>query len=107
MVLTREFKDTIYNRAQSDPAYAEALLMEGVQLLLDGDLETAKSILRDYINATIGFDNLSEAVEIPAKSLMRMFSENGNPNARNLFSILVVLQNDAQLRLEVGSSEFG
>jgi len=56
--------------------------------MLAGDVETGKSILRDYINAAAGFGRLSEVTHKPAKSLMRMFSPKGNPRADNLFQII-------------------
>jgi hypothetical protein len=51
--LTRDFKEFAKARIERDPEYAQALLQEAVQTLVDGDVETAKSVLRDYINATI------------------------------------------------------
>jgi hypothetical protein len=44
-----------------------------IDTMLAGDVATGKAILRDYINAAVGFGYLSEATDIPAKSLMRMF----------------------------------
>ena len=58
MPLTRDFKETIQARAKRDLGFREALLEEGVECLLAGDVETGKSMLRDYINATIGFREL-------------------------------------------------
>ncbi len=49
--------------------------------LLSGDLETGIAILRDYINATVGFEKLNNRTQKPAKSLMRMFGPKGNPRA--------------------------
>ena len=71
MPLTREFKETVQARLRSDRRYRKELLREGVECLLAGDLDTGKAILRDYINATIGFDELSRT-KPHAKSLMRM-----------------------------------
>lgn len=48
MVLTKNFKDTIQARAQRDPAFRKALLQEGVECLLAGDVDTGKAVLRDY-----------------------------------------------------------
>jgi len=92
MALTRSFKDTVQARVQRDPAFRDALLAEGVDALLSGDVDTGKAVLRDFINATVGFDNLASATGTPSKSLMRMFSPSGNPNARNLFGVLGELQ---------------
>ena len=67
---------------------AAALLREGVDAMLSGDVETGKTILRDYIKATVGFEKLGEATGTPAKSLIRMLGPRGNPQARNLFGII-------------------
>ncbi|HXZ88156.1 MAG TPA: hypothetical protein VEF07_06270, partial [Candidatus Binataceae bacterium] len=69
MPLTRDFKQTIRARVERDPKFRAALLREGVEALLSGDLPTAKTILRDYIKATVGFADLAQATHIPSKSL--------------------------------------
>lgn len=104
MPLTRAFKDTVKARAERDAAFRDALLTEGVDALLAGDMDIGKAILRDYINATVGFDKLAEDTGTPAKSLMRMFGPRGNPNARNLFSIIHRLQNASGVSLRVRPS---
>ena len=92
MTLTRDFKQTIQARATKDPDFRQALLTESIQCMLKGEFETGKSILRDYINSTIGFQELSKQVGKQPQSLMRMLSTKGNPEAKNLFHILNVLQ---------------
>ena len=72
MPLTRDFKETIQERARRDAAFREALLKEAVDALFSGDVETGKIVLRDYINATVGFDKLATATKKSPKSLMRM-----------------------------------
>ena len=99
MPLTREFKETIQARIQKDPAFRKELLREGIECLLSGDLDTGKTILRDYINATVGFEKLGALTHKPAKSLMRMFGPKGNPRARNLFEVISHLQKSSGLRL--------
>lgn len=101
MPLTRSFKDTVRARVQRDPAFRAALLTEGVEALLSGDMDTGKAVLRDYINATVGFEQLAAATGTPSKSLMRMFGPAGNPNARNLFSVIGELQKAAGVNLQV------
>lgn len=101
MALTRDFKLTFKARVERDAAFRSALLREVVELFLAGDVETAKGLLRDYINATVGFAALSETTGIPAKSLMRMFGKTGNPRAENLFAVLSVLQQATGVQLEV------
>ena len=101
MALTRSFRDTVRARVASDPAFKQALLTEGLNALLEGDVATGKAVLRDYINATIGFESLGQAVGTPAKSLMRMFSPRGNPSADNLFAVIRSLQAASGVTLEV------
>ena len=101
MSLTRDFKETIQARIERDPAFREELLKEGVECLLSGDVDTGKAVLRDYINATIGFQELGGLTAKSPKSLMRMFSPNGNPQARNLFQIIGRLQEREGLHLKV------
>jgi len=101
MALTRSFKETVKERAQEDPAFRYALLAEGVDALLSGEVEVGKAILRDYVNATVGFAKLAEETGIPVKSLMRMLGPGGNPSARNLFSALRVLQQSSGTGLRV------
>lgn len=101
MPLTHDFKETIRARARIDPDFRRALLREAVECLLNGDLATGKAVLRDYVNATVGFPNLEKRTHIPAKSLMRMLGPNGSPSAANLASILTALQRSEGVRFEL------
>ncbi len=103
MPLTRDFKETVQARAQSDPDFREALLKEGVECLLAGDVDAGKIILRDYINATIGFEKLGSLTNKQPKSLMRMFGPDGNPHARNLFEVISRIQQHEGVHLEVNA----
>jgi DNA-binding phage protein len=101
MPLTRAFKETVQARIRQDRKYRKELLREGVECLLAGDLDTGKASLRDYINATIGFEKLSRLTGRPAKSLMRMLGPRGNPQARNLFEVIGQLQRIEGLHFEL------
>lgn len=101
MPLTRDFKATIRDRAQKDPDFRAALLVEAAQALVDGELDVTKSVLRDYVNATLGFDRLSREVRIPKKSIMRMLSDSGNPTTRNMTRILAYLNKQEGLSLKI------
>lgn len=104
MALTRSFKDHIKAKIQSDPEFRQALFQEAVQTLIEGDVGTARAVLRDFINATIGFAALAKATGIPPKSLMRMFGPSGNPTAANLSEVIRVLQKKTGVHLEVRAS---
>ena len=101
MPLTRDFKETVQTRAERDPEFREGLLKEGVECLLAGDVDTGKILLRDYINATVGFEELASLTGKPAKSLMRMFGPSGNPQARNLFEVISRIQQHEGVQLKV------
>jgi hypothetical protein len=101
MALTKSFKELVQRRVAADPDFAAALLREGIDIMLTGDVDTGKSILRDYIKATVGFEKLGEATGTQPKSLIRMFGPRGNPQARNLFGIIGYLQQHAGVQLHV------
>jgi hypothetical protein len=101
MALTRDFKETIKDRVERDPSFREELLKEGIECLLTGDVDTGKAVLRDYINATIGFEVLGKATDRSPKSLMRMLGPKGNPQARNLFEIIAHLQKREGIHFKV------
>lgn len=101
MALTRDFKETIQARVRRDPAFRSALLREAIECMLSGDVETGKAVLRDFINATVGFERLGAKTRIPSKSLIRMFGPRGNPQAKNLFDVVATLQKEEGVRLSV------
>jgi DNA-binding phage protein len=107
MALTRDFRETVQARLEGDPAYRKELLREALECLLAGDLDTGKATLRDYVNATIGFAELSRVSHRPAKSLMRMLGPKGNPQARNLLDVIGHLQRREGLRVELSLKAAG
>lgn len=106
MALTRDFKETVQARARRDPEFRQALLQEGIECLLAGDVDAGKIVLRDYINATIGFEELGSRTARQPKGLMRMFGPAGNPQARNLFQVIACLQDHEGVHLEVKASGY-
>jgi len=91
MALTRDFKKTVVARVERDPAFAKELLDEATQLLISGEAETARVILRDLVNATLGFEELAKLTDVPSKSLHRMLSAKGNPSMDNLAAIFAAV----------------
>lgn len=100
MALTRDFKETVKKRVEHDPDFAKALLHESVNLMLDGDSATAKLILRDLINATVGFERLAEEVRKSSKSLHRMLSGSGNPTMENLSAIFASIKKMLHVKID-------
>jgi hypothetical protein len=103
MAKAKHFKELVRSHVKADKKFAEALLREGIDAMLSGDVETGKTILRDYIKATVGFEKLGAATDTPPKSLIRMFGPRGNPQAKNLFSVIDYLQKKAGVRLRVAA----
>ena len=100
MALTRSFKDTVVARVRRDPAFAKALLDEAATCFLNGEPDVARLVLRDLINATVGFERLSRLTETPTKSLHRMLSAAGNPSMDNLAAIFDALRHQLKVSLK-------
>ena len=82
-------------------------IINGIAAGRNGELATGKAVLRDYVNATVGFQALERRTGIPAKSLMRMLRPKGSPSAENLSAILTALQRTEGVRFSVSTSEAG
>ena len=98
------FQDLVTKRVQQEPEFAAALLEEALERLVANDVVTAQLLLRDVVNGTIGFKALASATGLMEKSLMRMLSAKGNPQAKNLFSIIHSLQQLNEVNLEITAS---
>lgn len=101
MPLTRDYRQTVRARAERDPDFAASLMNEAVSLFLSGDSETARLVLRDLVNSTIGFELLAKKLDKSSKSVHRMLSLNGNPTMDNLTGIFRVLQDRLERNIEV------
>ena len=100
MALTKPFRETVVKMAQEDPEFRRGLLTEAAESFLNGETALAKLLIRDYVNATIGFQNLGKQVKKKPESLMRMLSEKGNPRADNLSTLLASLQKHEGIHIE-------
>ncbi|VVM06997.1 hypothetical protein MAMT_01496 [Methylacidimicrobium tartarophylax] len=107
MVLTRDFEETIVERVRRDPNFSKALLDEAATLFLNGEADTARLVLRDLVNATVGFEALAVETGKPAKSLHRMLSKSGNPTMDNLAVILGVVRKKLGVEIKAHAVEAG
>jgi DNA-binding phage protein len=103
MALTRDFKQTVIERVRRDPEFARALLDEAATLFFNGEPDATRLILRDLVNATVGFERLAAATGKPAKSLHRMLSKGGNPTMDNLAAILDVVRKELGVEIKARS----
>jgi DNA-binding phage protein len=101
MPITKQFRKTILQRAGTDAEFRRHMLTEAVNELIGGDLNAGKSILRDYINATITFEGLAGKLKKSSKSVHRMLGPSGNPRAENILEIIKILQVHERITLQV------
>jgi hypothetical protein len=92
MGTTKDFNETVRADLQNSAEYRRSFLREAVGCVVSGDVETGKSVLRKYINGTVGFVALGEAVGRSSKTLMQMLGPRGNPTITNFFEIVSYLQ---------------
>ena len=104
MALSRDFKLTIQKRAQTDPEFRVGLLTQAAECLLNNEVNVAKALLRDYVNATLGFKQLGTLMDKKPQSLMRMLSDNGNPSLDNISSLVALLRKNERIDLRVSAS---
>ena len=105
MPITRDFRKTILRRAKHDANFRRHMLSEAVNELLSGDLDAGKVILRDYINATITFQELARKLKKSSKSIHRMLGPRGNPRAENILEIIKILQKHEKVKLQVKANK--
>jgi DNA-binding phage protein len=103
MALTRSFQETVQACARRDQAFRDGLLTGAVEAMLACEVDTGKAIVRDYINATVGFGRLAEVTGTESISLMRMLGPKGNPTAKNLLSIIGHLRRTSGISLRVST----
>ncbi len=94
-------------RASRDPEFRVGLLREAVDAFLAGDVDAGKIVLRDYVNATVGFEALGQGAQRNPKSPMRMLGPDGNPRADNLFAVLSYLESKRGISLHVSAKRTG
>lgn len=103
MALAIPVRETFLRRMKRDPAYRDGLLSEGVEAFLRGETELAKSIFRDYVHVTGGFEKLADATGIGAKTLHRMLGPKGNPTMRHVGAMLAHFTKRHRLTVQVQS----
>lgn len=98
---TRPAQETILQRAKSSPEFRAALIGEALELIAENDVPTAKSLIRDYVLASIGFEALAKDVGKKPESIKRMLSVKGNPTINNMAALLASLKQHEGIQLHV------
>lgn len=85
---TVPYKDSLKAMVEKNPYMAAEMLEDAINALLAGELDEGRLLLRQYVNATIGFPELARRTGKADKNLMRTLGPTGSPTAANLFDIL-------------------
>ena len=101
MPLTRDFRETVRERAHDEPEFRQALLREAVSCMLNGEVDIGRETLYDCIEPGIGFDELSQKTGKSRESLEHVLSDGGNPRADDLLGIVAALAEYENMELEV------
>jgi DNA-binding phage protein len=101
MPLTKQFRETVMARAKADKEFREELIIEATNALLEGDIDTGKSLIKDYLNATEAFAAVANQLQKDEKSIRRMLGPSGNPTLKNFISILQACSSTEHLNLKI------
>jgi DNA-binding phage protein len=97
----RPVAETILARAKREPEFRAALIGEALELFADGDVETAKSILRNYVLASTSFVEVAKQLGKKPESIMRMLSTKGNPTMKNMAALLSTMKQHDGVKIDV------
>jgi len=101
MPLNRKFKETVMLGAKQDPDFRQELIVEATNAFLNGDIDTGKQLIRDYLNATEGFPSIAGELKQNEKSIRRMIGPRGNPTLKNFANLLNACKRRESLELRV------
>ncbi|MFP6705899.1 MAG: transcriptional regulator [Alphaproteobacteria bacterium] len=103
MPLTHDLKQTVQERVRNKPDFRIGLLTEAAECLLNDEINVAKTLLRDSVNGTIGFQALGTLTHKNSLSLMRMLSGKGKSSIDNISKALVSLRRHEGIELHVSA----
>ena len=88
MALTVDVKEAIIARARSDSEFADGILEQSAECLLNGEVNVGKLILRDYIDAILGIEQLSRLTGMPPDDIEHMLEPDGSPETDDLLETI-------------------
>ena len=97
---TRDVKEIFQARARVDPAFADALLEQSVECLHGGETNVSRILLRDYIYAIVGLEQLSRLTGKSPDSLEHMLETDSNPEASDLLEVISLIQQNKAPQIE-------
>ena len=103
MALTSDYYEIVQARIRRDPEFRECLLNGTVESLLAGEIAVARIKLRDYVIATVGFEQLGAVTGRSSESLERMLGSEGAPSAGDLLEVIACTLRYEGLTLRVST----
>ncbi|GAB6906018.1 conserved hypothetical protein [Desulfosarcina cetonica] len=88
MPLSREFKELVVARAENDPDFRKGLIVEAINMILDGEITAGKLMLRDYINAAGAMDDICKKLGKHKPAISRMLGPSGNPTLESIVPVI-------------------
>lgn len=85
--LTRDSNQTVIERIQRDPKFAQALLQESTLNLLNRNIEIARAILRDLAKGTGSLTDLATKLGKPAEDTQALLETEGAGDIEDLNAI--------------------
>ncbi|QGP56995.1 hypothetical protein PsalMR5_04526 (plasmid) [Piscirickettsia salmonis] len=101
MALTRKFKETVKAMADANPEFRRELLIEAINLFINGEVDLGRETLKDYINATVSLSAVAKELDKNVKSIQRMLGKHGNPGIETFFKIVIFLQKNEGVHFEI------
>ncbi len=93
--LTKPWKETLREQIQESSVFRRALLKEAMNCFLSGDpkeVDTAKTILHDFVEGTVGFCDLGKLLNSSPEVLRSFLAPDGDPSLKRFLEIVAYLQ---------------
>lgn len=101
MPLSREFKELVVARAEEDPEFRRGLIIEAINMILDGEITSGRMMLRDYINATGAMADICKALSKHKSAIARMLGPSGNPTLESIVPVIRACADREKVNLAV------
>jgi DNA-binding phage protein len=101
MPLSREFKELVVARAEEDLEFRRGLIVEAINMILDGEITSGRMMLRDYINATGAMADICKALNKHKSAIARMLGPSGNPTLESIVPVIRACADREKVNLAV------
>lgn len=96
MQLTEDFKTVLFQRMDREPGFREALLDEIVACLNQDDWVVGKLMLGDFVEGTLGINQLGKLTHRSPASLTQILDPEINSETQDLFDLVDYLRKNEE-----------